>query len=96
VSKDIGLLAAAVPLVILSRFIVVAPWGVYQKAKGEKGATAILGWGGLHGALSLALALSLPEGPERALLLAVTYVVVAFSITVQGLTFSPLTRRLQG
>ena len=96
VSKDIGLLAAAVPLVILSRLIVVAPWGFYQKAKGEKGATAILGWGGLHGALSLALALSLPEGPERALLLAVTYVVVAFSITVQGLTFSPLTRRLQG
>lgn len=61
----------------------------------EKGATAILGWGGLHGALSLALALSLPQGPERSLILAITYAVVAFSITVQGLTFTSLTRLLQ-
>ncbi len=96
VAEHFGLLLAVVPLVVLSRFLVVIPWGVYLHGRGERGATAILGWGGLHGALSLALALSLPEGPERALLLAVTYAFVAFSITVQGLTFAPLTRRLQG
>jgi CPA1 family monovalent cation:H+ antiporter len=96
VGDHLGLLAAVIPLVVLSRFIVVIPWGIYLRSRGEKGATIILGWGGLHGALSLALALSLPQGPERAVLLAVTYAVVAFSLTVQGLSFAPLTRRLQG
>jgi len=50
----------------------------------------ILAWGGLHGALSLALALSIPAGPQRATLLVVTYAVAAFSVAVQGLTFTPL------
>jgi CPA1 family monovalent cation:H+ antiporter len=91
-----GLLIAAVPLVLISRFVVVAPWGAwFQIRYAEKGAIPILGWGGLHGALSLALALSLPAGEPRNLILSVTYVVVAFSITVQGLTFTPLTRWLQ-
>jgi CPA1 family monovalent cation:H+ antiporter len=92
-----GLLVAAVPLVLLSRFVVVAPWGAWFHVRHrEKGAIPILAWGGLHGALSLALALSLPQGEPRALLLSVTYAVCAFSIVVQGLTFLPLTRRLQG
>ena len=42
--------------------------------------------------LSLALALTIPQGPERALILSITYVVVAFSIAVQGLTFTPLVK----
>lgn len=92
-----GLLVAAVPLVLLSRFVVVAPWGAWFHLRHrKKGAIPILAWGGLHGALSLALALSLPQGEPRALLLSVTYAVCAFSIVVQGLTFLPLTRRLQG
>ncbi|MGA9796752.1 MAG: sodium:proton antiporter [Rhizomicrobium sp.] len=91
-----GLLIAVVPLVLLSRFVIVAPWGAwYSIRNAEKGAIPILGWGGLHGALSLALALSLPPGGPRNLILSVTYAVVAFSITVQGLTFLPLTRWLQ-
>ncbi len=80
-----GLIAAVVVLVIISRFAVVLPWGggggggaYFRMRHAERGATLILGWGGLHGALSLALALSLPQGPERALILAVTYAVVAF------------------
>jgi monovalent cation:H+ antiporter, CPA1 family len=90
-----GLLAAAVPIVLIARFAVVAPWGAwYRLRRAERGPTLILGWGGLHGALSLALALSLPEGPERLLLLSATYAVVAFSIAVQGLTFTPLVRRI--
>lgn len=93
---QIGLIIAVVLLVVIARFAVVLPWGAYFRMRhAERGATAILGWGGLHGALSLALALSLPQGPQRAVILAVTYVVVAFSITVQGLTFTPLTRFLQ-
>ena len=92
---QIGLILAVVVLVVIARFAVVLPWGAYFRMRhAERGATIILGWGGLHGALSLALALSLPQGPERSLILAITYAVVAFSITVQGLTFTPLTRLL--
>lgn len=91
--NQIGLLLAAIPLVLLARFVVVMPWGAYYHLRhADRGAIAILGWGGLHGALSLALALALPQGPERSLILAVTYAVVAFSISVQGLTFVRLTK----
>lgn len=44
-------------------------------------------WGGLKGGLSIAMALSLPAGPEKAIILPITYIVVLFSILVQGLTF---------
>ena len=50
----------------------------------------ILTWGGLRGGISVALALSLPPGRERQLIVAVTYIVVVFSIVVQGLTIGPL------
>jgi CPA1 family monovalent cation:H+ antiporter len=91
-----GLLLAAIPLVLIARFAVVLPWGAYYRFRqSEKRPTLILGWGGLHGALSLALALTLPQGPERALILSITYAVVAFSITVQGLTFTPLVKWIQ-
>ena len=88
-----GLLLVAIPLVLISRFAVVLPWGSYYHfLHREKHPTLILGWGGLHGALSLALALTIPAGPERGLILSITYAVVAFSIAVQGLTFTPLVR----
>lgn len=51
----------------------------------------ILVWGGLHGSVSIALALSLPlDFPHRATLLTLCFGVVAFSIVVQGLTMKPL------
>ena len=54
----------------------------------------ILTWGGLRGGISVALALSIPETmPARNAILTITYVVVVFSILVQGLTVGPLTRR---
>ena len=52
----------------------------------------ILTWGGLRGGISVALALSLAASPERALILTATYVVVVFSILVQGLTVPVLLR----
>jgi len=54
----------------------------------------VLTWGGLRGGISIALALSLPDGRERDVLLAVTYGVVVFSIIVQGLTISPFLKIL--
>lgn len=56
---------------------------------------AVIGWGGLRGALSMVLALGLPAAlPQRELLVTLTFGVVVLSIVVQGLTMSPLLRRL--
>jgi CPA1 family monovalent cation:H+ antiporter len=55
----------------------------------------VLTWGGLRGGISVAMALSLPTGEVRDALVTVTYVVVAFSILVQGLTIGPLVRYAQ-
>ena len=51
-------------------------------------------WGGLRGGISVALALSLPAGPEREILLTVCYIVVLFSILVQGTTMERVVARI--
>ncbi len=53
-------------------------------------------WGGLRGGISVALALSIPgcaDDSVRTVFVAITYVIVVFSIIVQGLTVGPLVRR---
>jgi CPA1 family monovalent cation:H+ antiporter len=57
----------------------------------------VLAWGGLRGAISLALALSLPTvlGADRNLLLVMAYGVVLFTLLVQGTTIGPLLRHLR-
>jgi len=53
----------------------------------------VLFWGGLRGALALALALALPpELPYRSSVVSLSFAIVAFSIFVQGLTIKPLLR----
>jgi CPA1 family monovalent cation:H+ antiporter len=88
----------AVLLVTLGRAVAVYPCcAVFARTSLRIDASHqhILFWGGLRGALALALALALPEAvPQRELIIAITFVVVAFSIFVQGLTIPPLLRAL--
>jgi CPA1 family monovalent cation:H+ antiporter len=94
-----GLLA--IPIVLLARLASVglSVWLLRLQRPVPAGTVRVLTWGGLRGAISVALALSLPRevneeaGHEREAILVVTYVVVVFSILVQGLTIGPLTRR---
>ena len=93
--RDSGLIVAAGLLTIIARVVVVLPWGAYFHFRHEeRGASLILAWGGLRGAISLALALTLPETPYRPLLLALAFTTVTGSVVIQGLTFIPLARRL--
>ena len=59
-----------------------------------RGAVTVLTWGGLRGGIAVALALSLPANDYRPFILSITYVVVLFSIIVQGLTVTRLIRRV--
>ena len=56
----------------------------------------MLTWAGMHGGVSIALALTLPPSPYRERLLVVCYVVVVFSTLVQGLSMSRMIRWLYG
>ena len=89
---------AIIPLVLLARLVSVgAPIGVMRRFRTfTPGVVTILTWAGLRGGISVALALSLPAGEPRDVLVTVTYVVVVFSILVQGLTLGPLIRRMIG
>ncbi len=84
-----------VPAVLLARLISVSiPVLMLRSVRQfSPGIIPIMTWGGLRGGISVALALSLPLGPERETILAVTYLIVVFSITVQGLTISHVIRR---
>ena len=94
--RHLGLCAVAIPLVLAARLAVVLPWGAYYRFRHEeRGASLILAWGGLRGALSLALALEAPPGPARAAILSATYAVVVFAVVVQGLSFAPLVSALK-
>ncbi|MGZ3872615.1 MAG: cation:proton antiporter [Mucilaginibacter sp.] len=82
-------------VVLLARLLCVYIPVVFLKIwmQFEKNAVLILTWGGLRGGISVALALSVPEAMHRDEFVLITYVIVVFSIIVQGLTIGKLARR---
>ena len=87
-------MAAVIVTVLVARLlsvgtpVLLAP-GVFRL---PPGAWQVLTWGGLRGGISVALALSLPAGQPREVILALTYAVVVFSILGQGLTIGRVVR----
>jgi len=83
-------------IVLLTRWISVwiPIYFLQYWIKFEKNAVLILTWGGLRGGLSVALALSLTPAMHKNEFVLITYIVVVFSIIVQGLTIGPLAKKL--
>lgn len=90
--------AAAVLLVLAGRLLSIYPLALlfrWSRWRLPASFQHVLFWGGLRGALALALALAVPDTvPERGAIILTAFVVVAFSILVQGLTMPSLIKRL--
>ena len=82
----------AVPLVLAARAISVMLPLAAMRPLLDLGPLAphILIWGGLRGGISVALALSLPDGLSRSIELTATYIIVLFAVIVQGGTIARL------
>ncbi|NNK76975.1 MAG: sodium:proton antiporter [Maribacter sp.] len=89
-----GLLA--IPVILICRyFSLLLPIKFFkEKLDFVPGTDLIMTWGGLRGGISIALALGLTNEMHRDLFLVITYIVVVFSIIVQGLTVSKLVKKL--
>lgn len=92
-------IAWAVGSVLIARFLVIYGIGLISRRMGERVPFRwqhVIAWGGLRGALSLALALSLPAslGDDRFLLRTMAFGVVLFTLLVQATTLRPLIHRL--
>lgn len=90
--------AVAIVLTMVGRAATVYPVSaLFRRSRlaVSRGYQHVLWWGGLRGALALALALALPANvAERGAIIAVSFAVVVFSVFVQGLTMAPFVRRL--
>ena len=86
--------ALSVPIVLVARLLAVSlplllfRWGNELSVRN----VPFLTWAGVRGGISIALALSLPGSPYKATILAGTYVIVLFTIIVQGLTLGSVAR----
>ncbi len=82
-------------VVLFSRFLsILIPFRtLLRKNPYSPGSLPVLVWGGIRGGVSIALVLSMPNGEWKDLLLEITYIVVLFSIVVQGLTVGKVAQR---
>ncbi|HVC50202.1 MAG TPA: sodium:proton antiporter [Burkholderiales bacterium] len=89
----LGFFAIAVVLIGRLASIVLSAGIIRPIRHFTKGEIAVMTWAGLRGGLSMAMALSIPDIPGKRIILTVTYVVVVFSVLVQGLSLSAVIRR---
>lgn len=90
----IGIITALI--IIIARFVslyIPAVLFRFKKGFGTK-SLFIMTWGGLRGGISIALALSLPQNPYKDVLVSITFVIVIFSILVQGITVEKVIKKL--
>ena len=87
---------ASIIIVLFSRYLalLLTNFLLAKELKADGKILKILTWAGLRGGISIALVLSLPESEIRDSLLVVTYVIVVFSIIVQGLTIEKVVKYL--
>lgn len=93
-SSTLFVIALAIPLGLLVRAASIIGTALWLHANNPNRwrAIVILTWGGLRGAVSVALALSTGSSEWKSELLAICYAVVVFSIVVQGLTLERVVR----
>ncbi|MEE8415611.1 MAG: sodium:proton antiporter [Desulfobacterales bacterium] len=84
-----------IPAVLMVRFVIIGCQVTLLRPiqRFKPGAIVIMTWAGLRGGISVALALSLPTGYAREVILTITYAVVVFSVLVQGLTIGKVVRK---
>ncbi|MDP9127491.1 MAG: sodium:proton antiporter [Pseudomonadota bacterium] len=87
---------AAIIAVLIGRFVSVGLPVALMRLRYifERGTIRLLTWGGLRGGISIAMALSLPPGDQKDLILNMTYMVVVFSVLFQGTTFRHVVRAI--
>lgn len=86
-----------IPIVLMCRYLsLMAPINFFKnKLDFVPKTNLIMTWGGLRGGISIALALGLTQEMHRDLFLVITYIVVVFSILVQGLTVGALVKKVE-
>ncbi|HCN50410.1 MAG TPA: sodium:proton antiporter [Chryseobacterium sp.] len=90
----IGIITALI--ILIARFVSLYVPAVvfrFKKVFGTK-SLFIMTWGGLRGGISIALALSLPQNPYKDILVSITFVIVIFSILIQGITVEKVIKKL--
>ena len=88
----------AIPIILLARWVALSiPIYFYEKKLAFVPNTGlIMTWGGLRGGISIALALTLTGAMDRDPFLIITYIVVIFSIIVQGMSIGKVANKLMG
>jgi CPA1 family monovalent cation:H+ antiporter len=90
-----GVTAIVITLAVRLAVVAIVLYGIRRAGQAKESSVLVLTWGGLHGGLSLALALALPLNDGRTWILATTYIVVVFSMVLQGGSLGIFLRRFK-